>query len=305
MKDFPNHLKRFLKYLEAEKNVSIHTLRNYKKDIEIFNSFIKDEFKGINLKNKDYNHSLIRQYLAFLQAKDYARKTIVRRLASLRSFFRYLCREGYFKKNPAEYVATPKLKKQLPKFLYQDEIRRLFEGEFKEDILGLRDKAILELIYSTGMRISEVVNIEISDIDFIGEVVVVLGKGRKERLLPIGSYALAALNNYLEERKKLLKKQSLTKRKNEALFLNCRGDKISTRGVCGIVAKYLKKICTQKGISTHTLRHTFATHMLNAGADLRTVQELLGHVSLSTTQIYTHITTQRLKSVYDKTHPRA
>lgn len=305
MKNFPKYLREFLKYLEVEKNASAHTLRNYQKDMEVFNNFIKEEFRGVNLKNKDYNHSLLRQYLAFLQAKNYARKTIVRRLASLRSFFRYLCREGYFKRNPAAYVATPKLAKQLPKFLYQDEIRKLFEGEFKENALGLRDKAILELFYSTGMRISELININISDIDFIGEVVTVTGKGRKERILPIGSYALAALNDYLKKRGELLRKLPLAKRKKDTLFLNCRGNRISTRGVCGIVTKYLKKVCTQKGISAHTLRHTFATHMLSAGADLRAIQELLGHVSLSTTQVYTHITTQRLKAVYDKTHPRA
>ncbi|MBU0599163.1 tyrosine recombinase XerC [bacterium] len=304
MEDFPKYLRDFLRYLEVEKNASSHTWRSYKKDLQTFNDFTKHQFKGINLKNQDYNHSLLRQYLGFLQSKDYARRTIVRRLASLRSFFRYLCREDYFKKNPAKYIATPKLQKELPKFLYQEEINKLFKGEFKEDVLGWRDKAILELFYSSGLRVSELVSISITDLDLIDGVVLVVGKGRKERLLPIGSYALAVINEYLEKRNDLLK-SSLSKEENKALFLNFKGERITSRGVWGIVTKYLNKVCAQKGISPHTLRHTFATHMLNAGADLRVVQELLGHVSLSTTQIYTHVTTKRLKSVYDKTHPRA
>jgi site-specific recombinase XerD len=213
----------------------------------------------------------------------------------LRTFFKFLSREGYIKTNPATLLLTPKLDKRLPQFLTEDEINKLLDSPSKDDISGLRDRAIMETFYSTGMRISELVGLNLEDVDFISGVVKVRGKGKKERLLPIGEKALTALRHYLDKRKE----------KTKEIFLNKSGTRITDRGVRDILEKYIKLTSLKENISPHTLRHTFATHLLNHGADLRSVQELLGHVNLSTTQIYTHLSTERLKNIYDKTHPRA
>jgi site-specific recombinase XerD len=206
-----------------------------------------------------------------------------------------LTREGFLKTNPILSVSSPKLDKHLPQFLTEEEVSRLIESSLPRDEMGLRDRAILETFYSTGMRISELVSLSQEDLDFIGGVVKLKGKGKKERIAPIGDKAISSLRDYLEKRKK----------QTSAVFLNKRGVRITDRGVRNIVGKYLKVSGMKKGVSPHTLRHSFATHLLNRGADLRTVQELLGHANLSTTQIYTHLTTEKLKSVYDKAHPRA
>ncbi|PIP19913.1 MAG: tyrosine recombinase XerC [Candidatus Omnitrophica bacterium CG08_land_8_20_14_0_20_41_16] len=286
------YIEKFMRYLEIEKNYSAHTILNYRLDLEDFKKFTGD----IDLEKIDY--LFLRKYLAVLKEKNLGNRTIGRHLSSLRSFFRFLTRENYLKINPILMLSSPKLDKHLPSVMTETEVAKLIESAFAKDDKderGLRDRAILETFYSSGLRISELTALSLSDIDFISGIIKVMGKGKKERVVPIGDTALMAIRKYLDKRKK----------QGEVIFLNKNGSRITTRGVWDIVKKYLKSAGINQGISPHTFRHSFATHLLNRGADLRTVQELLGHASLSTTQIYTHLTTERLKSVYDKAHPRA
>lgn len=286
------YIEKFIRYLEIEKNYSKHTILNYRLDLEDFKNFIG----SISLDKVDY--LVLRKYLAFLKEKSLGNRTINRRLSALRSFFRFLTRESYLKTNPILALSSPKLDKHLPLFLTEEEVVRVIEAAFaknEKDQSGLRDRAILETFYSTGIRISELVGLSVQDVDFIGGIIKVMGKGKKERIVPIGDAAISALRRYLKNRKI----------NSDVLFLNRSGKRISTRGVRNIAEKYIRAGGAKQGISAHTFRHSFATHLLNRGADLRTVQELLGHVNLSTTQIYTHLTTERLKSVYDKAHPHA
>jgi integrase/recombinase XerC len=287
------YIDKFINYLNIEKNASEHTIMSYSGDLRDFGNFLGDA------KVETVDYLLLRRYLAHMREKGYSKRTIARKLASLRSFFRFLYREGYIKTNPASCLATPKLEKKLPLFLDADDVVKLIEAPDDKDIAGLRDKAILETLYSTGMRVSELVKLNIDNIDFIGGVVKVFGKGKKERLTPIGDKALRAIRDYLSRRgfKKLTEKK--------AVFLNKNGTRLTDRSVRRMVGKYIMRLSFREGISPHTLRHSFATHLLNRGADLRSVQELLGHMNLSTTQIYTHVTTKRLKDVYEKSHPRA
>ena len=296
-----DYLKKFVNYLEIERNLSSHTLKSYQGDLRQFSLFLK---RGTTLNKIDY--LTIREYLAYLQGIGVSRRTVSRKLSCLRSFFKFLCREGYLSSDPTAGVRSPRLDKKLPKFLDLSEVTKLVEAPSGDEVLGLRDRAILETLYSTGMRVSELVSLNAGRIDFIGGVLKVMGKGRKERLTPIGESALEAIRKYLEKRPQLLRrrKRGISKDK-EALFLNNWGGRLTRLSIRRIVRKYIKKISSELNINPHTLRHTFATHLLNAGADLRYVQELLGHVNLSTTQIYTHVTTQRLKTVYDRAHPRA
>ena len=285
-------IKRFINYLEIEKDASLHTVKNYKIDLEEFSDYINDRPLG------EITHIILRTWLANLRKKGYKKSTIARKLASLRSFFKFAVREGYIDTNPAVSLSTPKQEKKLPTFLTIDEVIKLIEAPHDEDKNGLRDKAILETLYSTGIRVGELVSLNVEDVDFIGGIIKVKGKGKKERIIPIGDKALKAIRNYLD-RRKVISKQS------RSLFLNTRGKRINPRSVCRIVDKYIKMVSKKQGVSPHTLRHSFATHLLDRGADLRSVQELLGHANLSTTQIYTHISSRRLKEVYNKTHPRA
>jgi len=286
------YIEKFIRYLEIEKNYSKHTLLNYDLDLKDFYRFTGD----IDLEKIDY--LLLRKYLAVLKEKSLGARSVGRRLSALRSFFKFLNREGYLKANPILALSSPKLDKHLPQFMTEEEVAKLIESAFshgEKDERGLRDRAILETFYSTGMRISEVVGLNAEDVDFISGVVKAKGKGKKERIVPIGDAAIKALRKYLDKRKK----------HSEVIFLNRSGNRITTRGVRNIVQKYLNLTGIKHGVSAHTFRHSFATHLLNRGADLRTVQELLGHANLSTTQIYTHLTTERLKVVYDKAHPHA
>lgn len=287
------YIDKFIGYLKIEKNASEHTIINYSVDLRDFGNFLGDK----ELETVTYLD--LRRYLAHIREKNYTKRTIARKLASLRSFFKFLYREGYIKTNPASSIATPKLEKRLPLFLDANEVVKLIEAPDEKDLGGLRDRAILETLYSTGMRVSELVRLNVGDIDFISGVVKVFGKGKKERLAPIGDKALRAIRNYLTKRgmKKLTDKK--------AVFLNKNGSRLTGRSVRRVVGRYIKILSLREGISPHTLRHSFATHLLNRGADLRSVQELLGHANLSTTQIYTHVTTKRLKEVYEKAHPRA
>ena len=286
------YIEKFIRYLEIEKNYSPHTILNYRLDLEDFKRFLG----GTELEKIDY--LTLRKYLAELKEKNLGTRSIGRRLSALRSFFKFSTREGYLKTNPILILSSPKLDKHLPSFMTEEETARLIESAFAKgdkDELGLRNRAILETFYSTGIRISELAGLNVQDVDLIGGIAKVMGKGKKERIVPIGDTAISSIRKYLGKRKK----------GGDALFLNKNGGRISARGIRGAVRKYVKIAGIKQGVSPHTFRHSFATHLLNRGADLRTVQELLGHANLSTTQIYTHLTTERLKSVYDKAHPRA
>lgn len=281
--------EKFLRYLEIEKNSSVHTLVNYRLDLEEFRDFLKD----VAIEKVDY--LVIRKYLAHLKEKNLTARTIARKLSSLRSFFRFLVKDGYVKSNPTDAISTPKQERSLPKFLTEGDMVRLIEAPLPDTLKGKRDRAILETFYSTGMRVSELVSLTEDHIDFIAGTVKVLGKGKKERMVPIGDRALRAIRTYLKERQM----------ESSEIFLNKNKKPLGARGIRKMIDHYIRLIALKDHISPHTLRHSFATHLLNRGADLRSVQELLGHANLSTTQIYTHLTTEKLKSVYEKAHPRA
>ncbi|MDR4506313.1 MAG: tyrosine recombinase XerC [Candidatus Scalindua sp.] len=286
----------FIRKLEHEKSSSVHTLRAYEKDLSQFDSFLMEE-KSEGL--RQVNHLMLRKYLAVLRKYNYSKTTVARKLAALRSFFKFLNYEGMLDSNPIETLRIPKQSKKLPNFLAIHDVDILINTPDTSNPMGLRDKAILETLYSTGMRVSELVKLNEEDIDLSGGMVKVQGKGKKERLVPIGGYAVKAIQEYLRTKKKKRSYQSTP------LFLNKYGDRLTSRSIGRSLDKYVKVSGVNSGTSPHTLRHSFATHLLDKGADLRSVQELLGHSNLSTTQIYTHITTERLKQVYEKAHPRA
>lgn len=291
----------FITKLEHEKGFSEHTLRAYHKDLLQFDNFLKAE-KRISLES--INHLLLRKFLAVLRSKNYSKTTVARKLASIRSFFKFLIQKGELVSNPFEMLRTPKQDKKLPHFLSINEVDVLLKTPVRSNVMGLRDMAILETLYSTGIRVSELVGLDENNIDFFGGMIKVQGKGKKERLVPIGSHALKALNEYIDSKSKSRKNEKKQVNSIGPLFLNKFGDRLTARSVARSLDKYLKMSGVNLLTSPHTFRHSFATHLLDKGADLRAVQELLGHSNLSTTQIYTHITTERLKSVYDKAHPR-
>ncbi len=283
------YISKFISYLEIEKNYSKHTILNYNLDLEELYDFLD----GQPIEKVDYLK--LRSFLAHLRAKKHRPRTLARKMSTLRGFFRFLQREGHIKNNPAVLLMSPKLDKPLPKFLTETEMSACLKMPNIKTEYGRRDRAILETLYSTGIRVSELVGLNVERVDMIGNVVRVMGKGRKERLAPIGEKALLAIRDYLK----------LRKHDVSPLFLNKFGTRLTDRSVRNIVNKHIGKMSDQLNVSPHVFRHSFATHLLNRGADLRSVQELLGHVNLSTTQIYTHVTTDRLKKVYDQAHPRA
>src|SRR3989338_1284373 len=282
-----------MRYLEIERNASKHTIINYSIDL----NSLKDFAGETPVEKIDY--VMLRRYLVILKEKNLSKVSVARKIASIRSFFKFLCREGIVKTNPATSLSTPKRDKYLPKFLDEADVVKLIESPEGEGEAALRDRAILETLYSTGIRVSELVGLNINNIDQIGGVVKVYGKGKKERIVPIGERALQAVRQYLRKRRYGESDEG------KALLLNKSGGRITDRSIRRIINKHIVKTSIKEKISPHTLRHSFATHLLNHGADLRSVQELLGHANLSTTQIYTHVTTERLKSIYDKSHPRA
>lgn len=283
------YLEKFASYLEIEKNYSPYTLLNYRLDLTEFFDFIEE--KPID----KIEYSDFRRYLAQLRTRQFKPRSLARKLSSIRSFFRFLQREGLIKENPAVLLVTPKLDKTLPKFLSEEEMTKLIEAPRLDKNAGQRDKAIFETLYSSGLRVSELVGLNIEHIDFIGNVVKVMGKGKKERIVPIGDQALKEIRAYLASRNS----------NERAVFLNKNGKRLTDRSIRNIVNKHILNTSVTMKVSPHVVRHSFATHLLNRGADLRSVQELLGHVNLSTTQIYTHVTTDRLKAIYDKAHPHA
>ena len=295
------YLKRFLTYLTVEKSSSLLTVNNYERDINSFAEFLTDRFNG------DFQWSQvgaldIRAYLSFLNKEEYARRTIARRISALRSFYKYMVRENILEYNPFVKVRTPKLEKKLPVFLEEFEINELLNLPDQEG-LGLRDQAILELLYATGCRVSELVGLTTIRLDLSNRYVLLLGKGNKERIVPLGNTCCNAVKKYYPVRSELMAKYNAPA--HDYVFINNRGGILTDRSVRRILDKYITQLAISKNVSPHTIRHTFATHLLDHGADLRAVQELLGHANLSTTQIYTHVTTERIASVYQKNHPRA
>ncbi len=287
------YIEKFLSYLKVEKNASAHTLRSYRKDL----STLKESLRGNPWEKTDLLS--LRQFVADQRLRQLSKVTIARRVATIRSFFRFLLRDGYISANPAIALVRPKQDKKLPVFLSVEETERLMEAPKGTEEMPLRDRAILETLYSTGLRVSELVGLKVKDVDMIGQTMRVIGKGRKERMVPIGSHSIRAIRDYM----KLLGPDGSSEEK--PMFQNLRHGRLTDRSVRRILNRYLVAAGIQRKISPHALRHTFATHLLDRGADLRSVQELLGHSNLATTQVYTHVTTERLKKVYESAHPRA
>jgi integrase/recombinase XerC len=298
-----NEVGGFLDYLTFERNVSPNTIAAYRDDLESFLGFLCNDYLSMardQLSLKRIDHLAVRSYLAHLSRRKLSRATVARHLSALRSFFKYLVREGIVEANPARTVATPKREKHLPAVLQTSDVALLLEQPDTSTTLGLRDAAWMELLYASGLRISELVGIAIDDIELRSRLVKVRGKGSKQRIVPFGTKAEAALRAYLAVRGELVRDADV-----DAVFLNYRGEKITTRSIRRLFDGYVRDAALRAGVSPHTLRHSFATHLLNAGADLRGIQELLGHASLSTTQKYTHLNDWQLMAVYKKAHPRA
>lgn len=293
----------FLDYLTYERNVSVNTVTAYRDDLESFVTFLTDHYFSMARDQVDLgqvDHLTVRSYLAHLGRRKLARASIARQLSTLRSFFKFLVREGRVETNPARSVATPKKEHHLPQVMQTSEISLLIEQPDLDTPLGIRDLAWMELLYASGLRISELVGIDLDDIELRSRLVKVRGKGSKERIIPFGTKAEAAIREYFKVREKLVRDPD-----EQALFVNYRGERITTRSIRRLFDDYVRDASLRAGISPHTMRHSFATHLLNAGADLRGIQELLGHASLSTTQKYTHLNDWQLIAVYKKAHPRA
>jgi integrase/recombinase XerC len=289
------YIEKFMKHLEVERGVSKHTIRAYRKDLEEFSSFCQSSPEAIEVID-------IRGFISSLMIKGKAKSTVSRKLASIRSFLGYLHQEGYVKLNQAKLVPTPKAAKPLPNFLTVDDAFSLVESPHGIDFIRVRDKAILELLYACGVRVGELSGIDIDEVNLREGLIKIRGKGKKERIVPFGNKAADALKLYMVERM-LFKKKKAIPQTEAALFLNVRGSRLTDRQVRRIVVKYAHAVGVDGQIGPHTLRHSFATHLLTGGADLRVIQELLGHSSLSTTQKYTHLDIAHLIDVYDKTHP--
>jgi len=298
------YIDKFIFFLKNEKNYSNNTIISYRNDLSYFFNYLKN-YEQINTdKIECIDHKIMRKYIVHLKENEYSGRSISRKLSSVRSFFKFIYKEEIINTNPALNLITPKIEKKLPNFLYIQEINKLIEAPSENTILGIRDRAILEILYGTGIRVGELVNLNIHDIDFNEKIIRVFGKGSKERILPLNNPSMEAIEKYLEN-KNAFSKKSIKANDKSALFLNSSGGRLTARSIRRIIIKYMKIAGLNKKISPHVLRHSFATHLLGGGADLRSVQELLGHESLSTTQIYTHITKERLKTIYKKSHPRS
>lgn len=316
-KDFPPLVRQFLDYLKLEKHFSDYTVKSYGADLTQFAQFLSGDIGGehaqaaslggadvaIDQKLLKCEPLTVREFLAYLYGQNYTKSTTARKLATLRSFYKFLIRRSLITANPLSSIRTPKQEKRLPKCLDLEQVQKLLEAPGDGDLLSARDRAMLEVLYSSGIRVSELVDLEMQDLDLVEGVLRVRGKGRKDRITPIGSQAIKALQRYFDMRAMDAKCQNSAS--GQRVFLNKHGEALSTRSVRRKLDKYLAMAGLDPGISPHTLRHSFATHLLNNGADLRSVQELLGHQSLSTTQVYTHLSTTRMKQVYDDAHPRA
>lgn len=299
-------LDDFLRYLTSVRGLSPRTAQAYASDVQQFVHFLAarlGEARAFDFAAVDYR--MVRGWVAQLRAAHYARNTIARRLASLRSFFRYLVNEGILQSNPAELVGMPSQPRRLPEVLYPADLQRLLQAPGDDSPLALRDKAILEFLYATGVRVSELAALNLSDIDLDRRTATVMGKGNKERIVFFGAPAERALRRYLAHGRPHLLARSPAAGAQPALFLNCRGGRLSCRGIQRMVRKWVLEAAIGQRVSPHVLRHTFATHLLDNGADLRAIQELLGHSSVATTQIYTHVSAERLRHSYEQAHPLA
>jgi integrase/recombinase XerC len=298
MKDLTQYLNDFITYLQIEKNYSEYTVTFYKDDIKEFFLFMnQQDLRSLS----DIEYFDARLFLTGLHEKNYARASISRKISSLRSFFRFLNREKVLTENPFAQVSSPKAEKRLPQFFYEEEMESLLKACDGDSPLQVRNKALFELFYATGIRVSECAGLRLKDIDFSLSTILVRGKGSKERYVPFGTYADNALKHYIDiSRKELLKDKD-----HENVFVNFRGGALTARGIRHVLKEIINKASLNAKIHPHMLRHTFATHLLNNGADMRTVQELLGHENLSSTQIYTHVTKDHLRKTYLNHHPRA
>jgi integrase/recombinase XerC len=298
----------YLRGLEHGRQLSPHTVAAYRRDLDELAAFLTRQYSGEAWTWSDVDRLVLRAWVGELSRRGLARRSIARKLSAARSFFRFLHREDLIDANPARAVRSPKLQKTLPAWLTRLEVDRLFDvaahGSAENTFRGTRDHAIVELFYATGIRLSELHGLDVAQVDLVGDQARVLGKGRKERIVPLGSPAVSALRRYEPRRREALAAAGPAADR-QALFLSARGRRLSRRQIQNVVRGFLDKVADDAGLSTHSLRHSFATHLLDAGADLMAVKELLGHVSLSTTRIYTHIAKERLKKVYDQAHPRA
>ena len=285
----------FFDYITYEKKYSIHTVNNYKKVVLEYLEFLDKECIDI----KDANNLVVRNYLRSLDKHNYSNKTLCLYISSLRSFYKYLLKNRVIKSNPMVLIKNPKLEKRVPKFLYYNELSSLFESIDTSTVLGIRDNLILEILYSTGVRVSELVSIKLSDINNFDKSITIFGKGKKSRIVLFGDTSESALNLYLNKSRNILIKTN-----TDILLLNKNGTPLTDRGVRLIISKIVEKASIKQNVSPHVLRHTFATHLLKEGADLKTVQELLGHATLSATEVYTHVTNEGLRKTYLDCHPR-
>jgi integrase/recombinase XerC len=299
-------IERYLNYLQYERNASPHTLRNYRSDLLQFRDYLAGGQPQATIDLKSVDALRIRGFLAALFERQKKKTSIARKLAAVRAFFKFLRRERVLAENPAVMVSTPKLAKTLPRIMTEEELNSFLDRVAEATKVGppvmLRDRAMLELLYASGLRVSELVGLDLRSVNFGDEMLLVRGKGRKERIVPFGSKAHQALLDYLPWREKLLAER---KTGSPALFLNAKGDRLTTRSVDRLLKKYVRIFGPNVKVSPHSLRHAFASHLLTEGADLRSIQEMLGHKSLSTTQKYTQVSIKQLIDVYDKTHPKA
>jgi integrase/recombinase XerC len=294
-------LAEFLRHLAIEKNASVHTVKSYREDLNQALEFFHSRLQGKALEPAQLTTRLLRAYLAWLHEQGYAKTTMARRIAAMRSWCRFLCRQGLLAVNPADGLRGPRQERKLPHFLSEQDLARLLQTPPADTLLGIRDRAILETLYSAGLRVGELTGLNLADVDMESGLAIVRGKGKRERLALFGPPALGALGRWLEERAAV----SPRARSQTAIYLNKNGTRLTTRSVGRLLQKYLAQAGIDPRTSPHTLRHSFATHLLDRGADIRSVQELLGHRSLTNTQIYTHVTTHRLRESYHKAHPRA
>ncbi len=298
------YIKKYLYYLSSERNYSPHTVSAYEGDLNQFYEFLKRHFSGMPFKVANIDQVTIRLFLGDLLEDGRSKSSVARKLVAVRSFLKYLVKLNVIKHNAGLNVVSPRLPKKLPYFLDEASVERMMAIPDCSVMEGLRDRAILELLYSTGIRLAELIQLNLDQVDFINDTIKIFGKGRKHRIVPIGRKAREAIKQYLKERDKQL--YVITKEEDrKALFLSARGKRMYPKGIFRIVNKYISAISEIEKKSPHVLRHTFATHLLNRGADLRAVKELLGHESLSTTQLYTHVTVNRLKRIYNQAHPKA
>jgi integrase/recombinase XerC len=298
------NIKAFLEYLKFEKNYSPNTILSYEDDLLQIDRFFSKHFNTDNYSLNEVDNVTIRLFLGDLIENGLAKKSVVRKLAAVRSFYKYLLRHKLVSNNPTLNIVTPKVPKKLPSFLDEASMAKMMEIPDTTGIEGLRDKALLEILYSTGIRMNELIQLSLNNIDWANETIKVIGKGNKTRIIPFGREAKGALKKYIEQRQELFSSKTKTDFK-KYVFLSNRGLQLYPKGVYNIVNYYINIVSDVEKKSPHVIRHTFATHLLNRGADLRAVKELLGHESLSTTQIYTHVTADRLKRIYEQAHPKA